>query len=75
MFKELWRRLKDKAAVVYPHEDFDYGMREFAIRDNNATSSNRSRNRMISSVPLCALCGELFCISPPCTEEVYNRDS
>ncbi len=28
-------QLKDKAAIVYPLEDFDYGMREFAIRDNN----------------------------------------
>ena len=27
--------MKDKAEVVYPIEDFDYGMREFAIRDNN----------------------------------------
>ena len=32
---ELWRQLKDKATVVYPLEDFEYGMREFAIRDNN----------------------------------------
>jgi uncharacterized glyoxalase superfamily protein PhnB len=32
---ELWRQIKDKATVVYPLEDFDYGMREFAIRDNN----------------------------------------
>jgi len=32
---ELWQTLKDKATVVYPLEDFDYGMREFAIRDNN----------------------------------------
>lgn len=32
---ELWQALKDKATVVYPLEDFDYGMREFAIRDNN----------------------------------------
>jgi len=30
-----WERLKDKAAVVYPIENFDYSMREFAIRDNN----------------------------------------
>ena len=30
-----WERLKDKAAVVYPVENFDYGMREFAVRDNN----------------------------------------
>jgi uncharacterized glyoxalase superfamily protein PhnB len=31
----LWRQLKDKATVVFPLEDFDYGMREFAIRDIN----------------------------------------
>lgn len=31
----LWETLKDKAAVVYPLEDFDYGMREFALYDNN----------------------------------------
>ncbi|HEY6339666.1 MAG TPA: VOC family protein [Candidatus Sulfotelmatobacter sp.] len=32
---DAWRQLKDKAEVVYPIENFDYGMREFAIRDNN----------------------------------------
>jgi uncharacterized glyoxalase superfamily protein PhnB len=32
---ELWQRLKDNVTVVYPIEDFEYGMREFAIRDNN----------------------------------------
>ena len=26
---------QDKARVVYPIENFFYGMREFAIRDNN----------------------------------------
>ncbi len=31
----LWHNLKDNARVVYPIEDFAYGMREFAIRDNN----------------------------------------
>ncbi|HTB63394.1 MAG TPA: VOC family protein [Opitutales bacterium] len=30
----LWNQLKDQATVVYPIEDFPYGMREFAIRDN-----------------------------------------
>ncbi|MBI3451195.1 MAG: VOC family protein [Acidobacteria bacterium] len=30
-----WRDLKDKARVCYPIEDFGYGMREFAIYDNN----------------------------------------
>lgn len=32
---ELWQRLKDSARVCYPIEDFEYGMREFAIYDNN----------------------------------------
>jgi uncharacterized glyoxalase superfamily protein PhnB len=32
---DLWQRLKDTSVVVYPMEDFDYGMREFAIRDSN----------------------------------------
>ncbi len=32
---ELWKELKDKTEGVYPLENFDYGMREFAIRDNN----------------------------------------
>jgi uncharacterized glyoxalase superfamily protein PhnB len=31
----LWQQVKDKAKIVYPIEDFDYGMREFAILDNN----------------------------------------
>ena len=31
----LWAELEGKAAVVYPIEDFDYGMREFAVLDNN----------------------------------------
>ena len=31
----LWASLKDIARVVYPLEDFGYGMREFAINDNN----------------------------------------
>ena len=31
----LWVEIKDKARVVYPIENFFYGMREFAIRDNN----------------------------------------
>ena len=31
----LWARLKDTASICYPIEDFDYGMREFAIFDNN----------------------------------------
>jgi uncharacterized glyoxalase superfamily protein PhnB len=31
----LWEQIKDKAPVVYPIENFYYGMREFAVRDNN----------------------------------------
>jgi uncharacterized glyoxalase superfamily protein PhnB len=31
----LWTRLKDRARICYPIETFDYGMREFAIYDNN----------------------------------------
>lgn len=32
---EAWQRLKDAAHVAYPIDDFDSGMREFAIYDNN----------------------------------------
>ena len=31
----LWRQLGEKVSVVYPLENFDYGMREFAIKDVN----------------------------------------
>ncbi len=31
----LWEKLKDSTNVCYPIEDFEYGMREFAIYDNN----------------------------------------
>ena len=31
----LWSRLKDQARICYPIETFNYGMREFAIYDNN----------------------------------------
>src|ERR1051326_9636590 len=31
----LWSSLKDQARVCYPLETFPYGMREFAIYDNN----------------------------------------
>jgi uncharacterized glyoxalase superfamily protein PhnB len=31
----LWEQIKDKVSIVYPIEIFVYGMREFAIRDNN----------------------------------------
>jgi uncharacterized glyoxalase superfamily protein PhnB len=31
----LWAKLQNKATILYPIEDFEYGMREFAILDNN----------------------------------------
>lgn len=31
----VWAKVKDQARVCYPLETFDYGMREFAIYDNN----------------------------------------
>lgn len=30
-----WLALKDRVRICYPIEDFDYGMREFGIYDNN----------------------------------------
>ncbi|OJV50464.1 MAG: hypothetical protein BGO31_13950 [Bacteroidetes bacterium 43-16] len=30
-----WQRLKDQLKVCYPLENFAYGMREFAVYDNN----------------------------------------
>jgi hypothetical protein len=39
----LWARLKDKAQVGYPPEDFNYDIREFAIRDNNGYLMQFSR--------------------------------
>lgn len=31
----LWQYVKEKVTVCYPLENFDYGMREFGIFDNN----------------------------------------
>jgi uncharacterized glyoxalase superfamily protein PhnB len=31
----LWAVLKDRVRIAYPMEEFHYGMREFAIYDNN----------------------------------------
>jgi uncharacterized glyoxalase superfamily protein PhnB len=31
----MWQQLQDKAKICYPLENFEYGMREFAIYDNN----------------------------------------
>lgn len=30
-----WEQLKDRARTIYPIENFDWEMREFAIYDNN----------------------------------------
>lgn len=32
---ELWEKVKDKAEVCFPIQNFDDGMREFGIYDNN----------------------------------------
>ncbi|HSZ34003.1 MAG TPA: VOC family protein [Puia sp.] len=32
---QIWTELKDVVKIVYDIENFDYGMREFAIYDNN----------------------------------------
>jgi uncharacterized glyoxalase superfamily protein PhnB len=31
----LWESVKDEVEIVYPPEDFDFGMREFGIKDCN----------------------------------------
>ncbi len=31
----LWNKVKDSCKIVYPIENFDWDMREFAIYDNN----------------------------------------
>jgi len=31
----FWEEIKDKTNICYPIESFDYGMREFAVYDNN----------------------------------------
>lgn len=32
---EVWDELKEKTKLAYPIENFEYGMREFGIYDNN----------------------------------------
>lgn len=32
---KLWKELKDKVEVLYPPDNFEHGMREFGILDNN----------------------------------------
>ncbi|WP_165501410.1 VOC family protein [Pedobacter psychrodurus] len=31
----LWKSSKDACKICYPFEDFEYGIREFAIYDKN----------------------------------------
>lgn len=31
----MWQRVKDRVTACHPIEDFDHGMREFGIIDNN----------------------------------------
>lgn len=33
--EDFWNLVKEKVNVLYPLEEFDYGMREFGIYDNN----------------------------------------
>jgi hypothetical protein len=33
--EKIWKELKDKVEVVYPIDNFEYGMREFAFYDCN----------------------------------------
>jgi uncharacterized glyoxalase superfamily protein PhnB len=32
---ELWLQLKDTVEIIYPIDNFEHNMREFAIKDNN----------------------------------------
>lgn len=41
---EVWEDLKEKVETVYPIENFDYGMREFGIRDCNGYILNLGQN-------------------------------
>jgi catechol 2,3-dioxygenase-like lactoylglutathione lyase family enzyme len=33
--EHMWEELKDRTKIAYPIDNFKYGMREFAIYDNN----------------------------------------
>jgi uncharacterized glyoxalase superfamily protein PhnB len=41
---ELWEKLKERVEIVYPLENFDYGMREFGIKDCNGYILNLGQN-------------------------------
>lgn len=40
----LWKSLGERVEIVYPIENFDYGMREFGIRDCNGYILNLGQN-------------------------------
>jgi uncharacterized glyoxalase superfamily protein PhnB len=42
--EEVWERLQGKVEIVYPLEDFNYGMREFGIKDCNGYILNIGQN-------------------------------
>lgn len=41
---ELWENLKDRVEIVYGIENFEYGMREFGIKDCNGYVLNLGQN-------------------------------
>lgn len=41
---ELWENLQEKVEIVYEIENFDYGMREFGIKDCNGYVVNLGQN-------------------------------
>ena len=61
--EDLWITLKDKAEIAYPIETFDYGMREFALKDNNGyliqfgENMNNKQGAILSSTITCPNCG------------------
>jgi uncharacterized glyoxalase superfamily protein PhnB len=42
--EEIWKQLQNRVEIVYPLKDFDYGMREFGIRDCNGYTLNIGQN-------------------------------
>ncbi len=43
---ELWEKLRNSVEIVYELETFDYGMREFGIRDCNGYILNIGENAL-----------------------------
>ena len=42
--QQIWGQLQNKVEIVYPLEDFNYGMREFGIKDCNGYILNIGQN-------------------------------